>query len=92
MSGEIITATGDLFPAPGAVAKSIHATLDQAIAAIPDGHTHAFFVDGTYSAPDGPEGRVVFVQKAPDGWNIEADIGYDKPHGIGAGVRLMDSW
>ncbi len=77
---------------PDAIARSVHATLDGAIAAIPDGHTHAILIDGSYQQADGPAGRVMFVQKAPDGWDVAFSAGYDRPHGIGAQVALMDSW
>lgn len=77
---------------PAAIASAVHATLDAAFAAIPDGDTHAVLLDGTYSKADGPGGRVVFALRQPNGWQMADYLGYDKPHGVTAGVDLVRSW
>jgi len=38
---------------PGALQHAVHATLEDAYAAIPEGHTKAFIADGDYTREDG---------------------------------------
>ena len=78
---------------PAATLKQVYATMGEAFAAIPDGHTHAILIDGTWSQHGGPPGALVsFVQKAPAGWNVVIDGGWDGDHGAQAGVQLAKSW
>jgi hypothetical protein len=77
---------------PAATAAAIFKTVGEAQAAIPDGHTHAILINGTYAEQGGASAMVEFIQKAPNGWNIVADGFYDQPHGAGAGVQLAKSW
>ena len=81
----------DLFT-PANTAKAIHATLGDAFAAIPEGKSHAVIFDGTYSEADGPEGRALYVQRAPDGWNIVLGGGYSVPEGVSGKVAIAKSW
>lgn len=68
-------------------AKSVHASLDEAFAAIPDGHRGAFFV-----LADETGARAVVAARIGDHWQLAA--GADKPwHGPVSGlVGLMGSW
>lgn len=77
---------------PSATEAAIFKTLDDATAAIPDGHTHAVLLDATDTAADGPAGTVVFVEKLPSGWNVVAQGGYSEAHGFGGSVLLGKSW
>ncbi len=81
----------DIF-SPNNTVKAIHATLTDAFTAIPEGRSHAVIFDGTYSEADGPEGRVLFVQRAPDGWNVVLEGGYSVPEGVVGRVAVAKSW
>ena len=72
--------------------KALHASMDAALTSIPDGHTHALLFDGTYDHTAGPDIRAVYMQKAPDGWNVVMAAGYDGPHGVNGQVELSKSW
>jgi hypothetical protein len=75
---------------PGALADAVHATLDDAYAAIPPGKTHAFLLDATLQDRSA---RVMYVQKVGDGWNlagkVEWHVGDKQPT---AGVALLRAW
>ena len=75
-----------------ATMAAIYKSLADAQATIPDGHSHAILLDGTYTQKDGASGWISYVQKAPDGWNVVIDGSYDKPHGAGAGFMVGKSW
>lgn len=81
----------DIF-SPDAIAKSVHATLDAAYAAIPDGKAHAIIFDGTASTEDGPAIRALYVQRAPDGWNVVLEGGYSGPGGVSGQVAVAKAW
>ena len=83
--------TGNPF-SPASFTKALHASMDGALATIPGGHTHALLFDGTYDHTDGPAIRAVYMQKAPDGWNMVMAAGYDGPHGVNGQVELSKSW
>lgn len=71
---------------------AVYKTLDEAQAAIPDGHTHAIIFKVDDMKTDGPSGSFTFSQKAGDGWDVLADVAYDKPHGVSAGFMVAKSW
>lgn len=75
---------------PTAIDAKLFTSVKAALAAIPDGHTHALILDGTWS--DGPAAWVSFLQKAQDGWNVVLNGGYDGPHGAQGSVQLAKSW
>jgi hypothetical protein len=77
---------------PAATFKAVHATLNDAFAAIPVGRNHAVLVDATASQADGVAARVLYVQRAPKGWNIVLQVGYDAEHGLSSGVGTFKSW
>lgn len=86
-----MTPNGNPF-APEVLAKSLHDTLDGALASIPEGHNHAVLFDGTVDAT-GVAVKALFVQRAPDGWNVVLEGGYDGPRGGLAGsVAVAKSW
>lgn len=82
--------TGDL--STDALVKGLHATLDAAYAAIPDGKAHAIIFDGTASTEDGPAIRALYVQRAPDGWNVVLEGGYSGPGGVSGQVAVAKAW
>jgi hypothetical protein len=81
----------DIF-SPQNTFKAVHATLNEAFAAIPEGRNHAVIVDASASQADGAAASVMFVQRAPDGWNIVLRGAYDKDHGLSSGFATMKSW
>lgn len=81
----------DIF-SPKNTANAIHATLGEAFAAIPEGRSHAVIFDGTYTEADGPEGRVLYVQRAADGWDVILGGGYTVPTGVSGRVAVAKSW
>lgn len=77
---------------PAATATAIYKSIADAQAAIPEGHTHAILIDGSAGQLDDPMVYASFIQKAPDGWNLVLDGGYDSPHGAFGGVMVAKSW
>ena len=76
---------------PAALSKSLHDTLDGALASIPEGHNHAVLFDGTITGADRGV-RAVFLQRAPDGWNIVLEGDYIGSHGAAGSVAVAKSW
>jgi hypothetical protein len=83
--------SGELF-SPSATAKAVHATLDEALTAIPEGKSHAVIFDGTYDTASGGAVRALFVQRAPDGWNIVLAGDYSGPGGVSGQVAVAKAW
>lgn len=83
--------TQDIF-SPAALQKAVHASLDEAVAAIPTGHSRALVIDGTWTLADGPGVRAVFVQRTSDGWTVLAEGAYNGSDGPSAGVKVAKSW
>lgn len=73
-------------------AKAIHATLDDAFAAIPDGKRHVVLFDATHTQEEGFGARVVYAERTTSGWGIVGQLAYDKPHGIAGKVATAKSW
>lgn len=77
---------------PSATDAKLFASVKAALTAIPDGHTHALILDGTWSEGENAAAWLSFLQKAPDGWNVVLSGGYDGPHGVTGSVQLAKSW
>ncbi len=77
---------------PTALAKAVHATLDEAFATIPEGRSHVLMVDGTWQDRDGASVRMLYAQRIGDGWNIVLQSSIDQPHGLGARCATLKSW
>lgn len=77
---------------PESIAKAVHTTLAEATAALPEGENHAVFIDATYSKADGPEAKIVYVQRAPHGWVVDFEGAYAGPKGASGRVALMRAW
>lgn len=76
----------DIF-SPGALAKATHATLEDAYAAIPPGHTKAFILDGTYAKGAGIQGA--YVQRSADNtWGVVIEGGYNGTEGAHGGFHV----
>lgn len=73
-------------------AKAIHASIDDAFAAIPEGRTHVLFFDATLAEDDSSGARVVYAQKTASGWGIVLQGAYDQPHGISGHIATAKSW
>jgi hypothetical protein len=71
-------------------AKAIHATLDDAQAAIPADHKRALLIGADYH--DGLGVRAVYVQRAADGWNVLLEGAYSGDDGPSAGFAVARSW
>jgi hypothetical protein len=77
---------------PAALAQSLHTTLGAALATIPDDHQHALIFDGSDAQTEGAVIRVLYLQKAPKGWNLVLDGDYSGAHGVAGQVLLSKSW
>lgn len=73
---------------PTALAKAVHESLETAQTFIPDGHTKALLLHGTYSSADGPRVQAVYVQRVGESWRIMAEGGYSGDDGPSAGVAV----
>lgn len=80
----------DLF-SPSSLAKAVHATLDEALASIPDGDSKALIIEGSVDDA-GPTVRAMWVQRAPHGWNVVLEGAYGGDDGPSAGVAIARSW
>jgi len=81
----------DIF-SPSSLAKHVHATLDDALTAIPDGDSKALLIRGTYDPEHGPTVVALWVQRAPAGWNVLLEGAYGGDDGPSAGVAIARSW
>lgn len=77
---------------PEAIAKSVHATLDEAFAAIPEGRSHALIVDGEYYGGRGVRARALYVQRVGKGWNIALEGDWNGNNLPDGKVSLLKSW
>lgn len=73
----------DIFT-PGALRKAVHATLEAAEAAIPEGHTQAILLEATSDAGV----RALYVRRAGEQWRIAGEVAYRKGDGPRAGVAV----
>jgi hypothetical protein len=69
-----------------AIAASVHATMDDALRAIPMGKRGAFLVDAT-----GGTVRAVLAARIGDNWQAAAGVDYDGHQAAGR-VALIGSW
>lgn len=76
---------------PDVLNKAVHDTLDQAIAAIPNGKRNALLIDGTVNK-DGPNFQAMWVHKVNDTWHIAVQGAYDGPHGMEGKVTSALYW
>lgn len=74
------------------IARAVHASLDEATAAIPPGKHHAVLFDGTYSDATGASMRAVFVRRTDSGWKAELAGAYSGPGGVASKVTIAKSW
>lgn len=76
---------------PEALAKRVHATLDEATAAIPEGRHHAVILDATVQ--DGqPEVRALYVQRTAGGWDVSLEGAWSGRGHVSGKVALLKSW
>jgi hypothetical protein len=73
-------------------AKAIHASLDDALAAVPEGKSNVVLVDGTYSRETGAAARALWLRKTDSGWNVLLEGRVDSTHGIAGKVATAKSW
>ncbi len=73
---------------PTALAKAVHATLDEAQTTIPDGHSKALLLHGTYSPTAGPYVQAIYVARVGENWHILAEAAYKGTDGPSAGVAV----
>lgn len=72
-----------------ALAKALHATPEDAIAAIPPGCTKAV-IEGTYSKADGAGVTGEFVHRDADGnWGFTLGGGFTQQTGVFTGFKLV---
>lgn len=77
---------------PAHLAQAVHATLDEATAAIAPGKHNAVLIDGTYSATDGASLRGLWVRRTDSGWTTVLEGSVDKSHGVAGKVATAKSW
>lgn len=76
---------------PTATARSVHATLDEALAAIPPGHDGAFMLQGT--EVDGqPALQALIATRIGANWSVAAGATWAGGTHYSAEVALMGSW
>lgn len=75
----------DIF-SPENLAKSVHQTLDEATAAIPDGKRVAVLVDATQD-----QVHVMLAMRAGDHWRLSGTAGWDGAHVAGR-IAVAGSW
>ena len=80
----------DIF-SPSSLAKSVHSTLSEALNAIPTGDSKALLIQGQFDGVN-PVVRAMWVQRAPDGWNVVLEGAYSGDDGPSAGVAIARSW
>jgi len=80
----------DIF-APSSLAKAVHATLDEALATIPDGDSKALVIRG-WVDESGPVVSAMWVQRAQHGWNVLLEGAYGGHDGPDVGVAIARSW
>lgn len=75
---------------PEVIAKSVHDSLAQAYAALPEGKSHALIVDATTEG--GGNVRALYVQRVGDGWNVALEgVWNGREHAAGK-VSLLKAW
>ena len=74
------------FFSPAQLAKSVHATLDEATAAIPPSRKSAVLIDATQERV-----RLLLAIKAGDNWTIAGGGDYDGKHVQGK-ISVAGSW
>lgn len=73
---------------PAAISRAVHATLDEATAALPAGKNHAVLIDAT-----GPtQAQVLFVQRAPKGWQVVLQGDWEGNLHVSGKVTAMKAW
>ena len=73
---------------PAKLQKAVHESLEQAQAAIPDGHSQAVLLKATYSTDDGPGVQAVYIKRAGKGWNVLLETSYNGHDGPSAGAAV----
>ncbi len=74
------------------VQKAVHATLEDAYAAIPAGRSHAVLFDGTYARENGGTVRAMYVQRVGDGWDVVLEGDVSTHQGAAGQVVVSKSW
>jgi hypothetical protein len=74
---------------PAHTAKAVHATLEEAYAAIPPGHTKALIISASRSGIDGAGIRGMYVERAADAsWGLVFEAGYNGSEGVHGGFKV----
>jgi hypothetical protein len=72
---------------PANTAKAVHATLEEAYAAIPPGHTKALIISASRSGMAGIRG--MYVERAADAsWGLVFEAGYNGTEGVHGGFKV----
>lgn len=71
---------------PENVRKAVHASLDEAMRAVPKGKRSAVLIDATNERV-----QLLLAIKAGDSWQFTADATYDGSH-VAGHVSLLGSW
>lgn len=74
------------------IQKAVHATLEDAFAAIPAGRSHAVLFDGTYSKDAGGTIRAMFVERVGNGWDMVFEGEVASHRGVAGQVVVSRSW
>lgn len=77
---------------PTSFEDSIHTSVAQAVAAIPEGKSNALIIDGTYDQTDGPNFQIVYLKKVNDNFEIATSGSYSGSKGIAGQVQGVISW
>ena len=77
-------------PLAGTGAKFV--SLQAAIDAIPQAHTHAILFDGVVSKQTGGDIKITYLEKLGGGWSLAGIADYSGAHGALGEVELGKSW
>lgn len=73
------------------IAKSVHDSLDEAFAQIPENRKHVVMIDAT-ATKDDQRAKLLFAQRMPKGWNVMLGAAWDHEIGFGGKVGVLKSW
>jgi hypothetical protein len=73
---------------PDALRRSVHNTLDEAYAAIPDGKSHVVLIDATTEAGV----RALYAQRIAGGWEVVLEGAWQGGGHVDGKVAALKAW
>jgi hypothetical protein len=76
---------------PDTLRRSVHNTLDEAYAAIPDGKNHVLLIDGTVG--DGSDAvRALYAQRIAGGWQVVLEGDWHGGTQVAGKIAALKAW